>query len=264
MNKIGIVCICIIMIFVLSACNGAANDEDELLIVVSDPPTEEADTPSTPDDPPADEDDDPPEAPPEATRWGPLAAGFLDLLATRNYYLKYDLTGASIGPDGDVTIKPEDPMTFHCARQDDAYASAASDPFGDYSLIMHVVQKGNKDYYINHTKGVISVNESEKADSSDDKDDTFPVSYMEFIESGVGSVDGVSMPYEDYRRTGWETIFRFYIDGAKVAYCMGILEGEITTVRTNFEISQDIPSYMFEFPADYPFEDYMPPEKVSR
>jgi len=46
------------MIFVLSACNSAANDEDETLIAVPDQPTEEASTQPEQNDTPADESDD--------------------------------------------------------------------------------------------------------------------------------------------------------------------------------------------------------------
>ena len=259
-KRLIVIALTMILAFALAACgsNDPAPPPEDTPVVTETPATTE-----TPEDPTPGAPEEPPITP-EPTRWGPLAAEFLDLLASRNYYLKYDLLDASISPDGDVTIKPDEPMPFHCARQDDAYASAATDPFGEYSLIMHVVQKDNKDYYINHAKGVVSVSEPEKANSSDDKLDTFPVSYMEFIESGVGSVDGVSLPYEDYSLTGFKYILRIYVDGAKVAYTTGILESEISTIRTNFEISRDIPSYMFEFPPDYPLEDYIPPERVSR
>jgi len=208
------------------------------------------------------EPEDPPPSEPEETRWGPLAAEFLDLLATRNYHLKYHMTDASIDPDGDVTTKP-DPFINECARQDDVYASAASDTWSEDELFAHMVHKDNKVYYINHAMGVIQVYEPKEADASNDIEDAFPVSHMEFIESGVGSVDGVSLPFEDYAITGLKTIIRIYIDGTEVAYSVGILEGEASMIKMNIEISQDIPSYMFEFPPDYPIENAEPPEKSS-
>jgi len=241
-----------IMIFVLSACNNAANDEDEMLIAVPDPPTEEAATQPELNDPPADENDDPPEDPPitpEATKWGPLAAEFLDLLATRNYYLKYDVTGASMGPEGDVTIAP-DPFLSECARQDDVYAYVYSYPEFE-KIFIHEVRKDNKIYSIDHEKGVILVDEPKGTDASDDKDDFFPVSCMEFIESGAGSVDGVSIFYEDYAITGSKTIIRIYIDGAEVAYSVEFYEGNMGMIKTNIKISPDIPSHMLEFPPDF-------------
>ena len=75
---------------------------------------------------------------------------------------------------------------------------------------------------------------------------------------GIDSVEGVSMPYEDYGMTGKKTIIRFYIDDAKVAYSVKIYEGEVTNMMMNIEIGMDIPSYVLEFPPDYTIEEEPP------
>jgi len=259
-NKLITAALTLVLVFALAACGGEPEPPPEETPVATETPS----TPEAPEDPPSEAPEETPITP-EETRWGPLAAEFMDQLASRNYFLKYDMMDASMGPDGDVTITIDQmPIAFLSARQDDAYASAVLDTYIDEeSLFMHYVLKDNKDYSIQHQKRVISVYEPEEADSSDDVKDIFPVSYMEFIESGVGVVDGVSMPYEDYSITGLTSIIRFYMDGAEVTHCIGIREDEITMARTNIRISKDIPSYMFEFPPDYIFEDYVPPERIS-
>jgi len=201
-----------------------------------------------------DEEEEEEQEEPEETKWGPLAAEFLDLLATRNYYLKFYSTGASMDPDGDVTVEP-DPIIFEFARQDDVYAYAASDTWDEDKLFLHLVHIDNRMYSIKHEKRLIIIDEFDWLDASDDKDDFFPVSYMEFIESGVGSVDRVSTPYEDYAIAGSETIIRIYIDGTEVAYMMMVTDGRSSFIRTNFEVSAEIPSYMLELPDDYTVED---------
>jgi len=205
----------------------------------------------------------PPEEPtPPPPPWGPLTAEFLALLDTRNYYIKSEsVPGGSIGSDGDITPKP-DPLLDERARQDDAYAIAYSDiDYDEYwgYKIMHHVIKDNKFYSISHSLKRILVDDNVDMDSEVASFEAFPVSSMEFIESGTGSVNGVSMPYEDYDVAWKNTIIRFYIDGANVAHSVRIQEGKVTFVMMNIEISQNIPSDIFGLPADYTVEEVAPP-----
>jgi len=140
------------------------------------------------------------------------------------------------------------------ARQDDMYAWVrwfSTDEANEPS--QHTVSKDYKKYGINHMFKDINVWELPTS-SADDSGDFFPVSCMYFIESGMGSVNGVTMPYETYARTD-TTVWRFYINGDKVEYCMRIKkDGVVIDVFSLMEISQNVPSRMFEIPANYPFK----------
>jgi len=156
----------LILVFALTACsisvNSSGGDTTSPTPESTPPPSEEP----TPTPPP----------------WGPLTAEFLALLATRNYYIKSDsISTASIGSDGDIT--PEsDPLLAEYARQDDVYASMYS--YLGYSDVlytaMHHIFEDNKFYSINHDLKRTCIYDNGDTDASDDSNDVFPVSSMEF------------------------------------------------------------------------------------
>ena len=192
---------------------------------------------------------------------GPLTADFIALLAGRNYYIKLQVADIFTGDaQSDIGIPPipsDWAIKWHrveTARQDDLYAwirRFSTDKKNEPS--QHTIDKGDKKYGINHMFKNINVWELPTS-SADDSRDFFPVSRMCFIESGMGSVNGVPIPYEDYTRTE-TTVWRFYVNGGNVEYCMRIKsDGTVMDLFTLMEISRNVPSRVFEMPASYTCE----------
>ena len=98
-KKFTTIALILILVFALAACGGDPEPPPEDTPVATETPA----APEAPEDPPSEAPEETPITP-EETRWGPLAAEFMDQLAGRNYFLKYDMMDASMGPDGDVTI----------------------------------------------------------------------------------------------------------------------------------------------------------------
>ena len=259
-KKLIVIALTLTLAFALAACGG--NDPA--------PPPEDTpgatETPATP-EPPKTTEDPPPGAPEDPTPpepvWGPLTAEFLDLLAGRNYYIYIQYQYVTADSDSDIELGPY-PSDLgwamgqaEVARQDDMYAQIGYPPLvGDVKT--HSVFKDNKRYVIIHKDKRIVEHEYPRV-SADDSLDVFPVSLMSYIDSGVGSVNGVTMPYEDYAITGKTRIYRFYVNDDKVAHCGLIDDGEVNASAMTFlEISPDIPSDMFEFPANYTIKEAEP------
>jgi len=255
----------LILAFASTACGnsvhtGGANTASSApLSTLSVPPTPE-NTPKPTEEPTPTPSQEPTPAPTPTP--GPLTAAFIALLVDRNYYIKLECAQVFTGDaENGIEIMPipsDWAIQWHrveTARQDDMYAWVrrfTTDKANEPS--QHTIDKGYKKYGISHMFKEINVWEKTTS-SADDSGDFFPVSRMYFIESGMGSVNGVTMPYETYAMTDRTTVWRFYVNGDKVVYCMRIKnDGVVIDVFSLMETSRNIPSHMFALPANYPFD----------
>jgi len=195
---------------------------------------------------------------PETPTSGPLTADFIALLASRNYYIKFDQSAdVTEDPESDieVTFKYEDGVWtwMEATRQNDVFAYTRYYSYNQQS-VAHNIYIDYKRYSIKHDVKKITIYES-SIESADDSGDFLPVSLMYYIGSGEGSVNGETMPYEAYAVTGQTIIWRFYVNGDKVAYWVRINNGVVRQVEKFLDISPEIPSYMFEMPENYTVEE---------
>jgi len=195
---------------------------------------------------------------PEAPTPGPLTADFIALLASRNYYVKFEQSAeVTEDPESDieVTIKYADGVWtwMEATRQNDVFAYTRYYS-NNQQAVAHNIYIDYKRYSIRHDVKKITIYES-SIESADDSGDFLPVSLMYYIGSGEGSVNGVTMPYEAYALTGQTIIWRFYVNDDKVAYWVRINNGVVRQVEKFLEISPEIPSHMFEMPDNYPVEE---------
>ena len=253
-KKLIAIALTLILVFSLASCNSgdskddSNNDEVQDTVVVEEKPIVE--------DEDEDKDIEDPEPELQVLIPGPLTADFFTLLANRNFYVKYELTFEfPTDPEGNIEIKPDQYgqwVRFERAMKDDDLAfihwfshDAANIP------TQHKVYMDFKEYSINHDIKTIGVYDNTPSELNW-WNDFFDVSRMYYIESGISSVNGKQMPYESYGTQNKQSIYRLYVDGDKVMYWLLIRDNEIIDIRTFLEISQDIPSHMFELPKDYP------------
>ena len=238
MNKIGIVCICIIMVFVLSACNSAASDE-EMLIVVSDPPTEESATQPEQNDPPDDENDDPPDDPPDENSDDPP---FITTLRTGVYGYERHMI-AIIGED---TIEGD---SF-------VYSDGSRVVYGGQAPIRQIFDyEKNEFYVVSDSLKQYSVAPDDVAADTFFLSNGFPDYRAGIDQSGNGTADcnGETLDYIDY--ISGEVQIRFFIKDGDV-YAMRQPEDDKYTFFLTKTYSSPPTMEYFEIPDDY--ELYMP------
>jgi len=82
---------------------------------------------------------------------------------------------------------------------------------------------------------------------------------VEYTGSGVGAINGVTMPYDIYIETLFGEaigiVYRVYLDGDTVPYMMAYEEGEWMSLYSFSEISLTVPQdklWLFDVPEDLP------------
>jgi len=235
------------MIFVLSACNGAANDGNEIQITATVPQPEEADTPSTPDDPPVDESDDPS----EDTLDDPP---FMRLLKSGVYYYDYQDVHVLTGPGG---------HSGYVARIDDKECTyTTSESVARRQLLdatagkEYIVNDNGKYYWINDIPDMtlIDYNDCKVTETGTEQFLEETLDYIDYIDNNY---DPDENPLQMFSMTYVKpTGIRIYLKNGDVYayrdYLFGIIQNDASYV---FNPSDDPPPYCFNIPDDYKLDE---------
>ena len=86
-------------------------------------------------------------------------------------------------------------------------------------------------------------------------------SRLEYIGSGIGAINGVTMPYDIYNETlfGMEigVVYRVYLDGDTVSYMTVYTDKGLGNLYSFSEISLTVPQdkmWLFDVPEDIPIK----------
>jgi len=233
-----------------------------------------------------------------------ISAEFLDVLCNGdNFYLSYMhyvIVGEQYGyVEYHEGIRSYSPEFVELARQGDLYVHRES--YWAYSWWDHYFHKDNKEYKISHRypdrgREMVTVGDLGQVTSTGVSkgrltgyvgDVSWSTSH-EYVGSGVGAVNGVQMPYDEYAVSHWgmDIPFRllFYIDGGIVVFLATYAEGEPIESFAFSEtfwsdppgdfgipsvgLSRDIPPDIFDL--DYYLENYpieqseSPPSRPGR
>lgn len=145
-------------------------------------------------------------------------------LAQDGTNMNVEITAAMDGENVDCIITGEDGMSFHSLITDDA---------------LYFIDDVNKTYM-----EMPITSEEETAPELDIVSDED----FSYTGSGTGTVDGKTLPYEEY--AAGEENMRYYFDG-KELYAIVVSGSDGETVMRILEISDKIPSGMLKIPAGY-------------
>jgi len=166
---------------------------------------------------------------------GRLADAYIGMFNSGSYYMKFR---AMTEYDGEET----------------AAVSEVALKGGDVAMIAevegmgtaHLVMRGGKTYIIDHESKTIMV--LDMGNLMGDSMDTFTETDFEYKGTGTGELFGIRRTYEEYSTDAGDA--RFYFDGSKlVGY--EVVSDSVTSQMEILEMSTNIPSSMFEIPADY-------------
>jgi len=117
-------------------------------------------------------------------------------------------------------------------------------------LGVHMIIKDDKTYIIMHEMEMVVVSSS----TAGNELDNFipPISDLKFIETGSGMLFERDLSYEAYASlSNADTITRLYMDGAELAGIQQLSNNQVTKTVEFVELSQNVPSRMFEIPKNY-------------
>ena len=166
---------------------------------------------------------------------GRLADAYISMFNSGSYYMKFR---AITEYDGEET----------------AAVSEVALKGGDMAMIAeiegmgtaHLIVKEGKTYIIDHESKTIMV--LDMGNLMGDSMDTFTETDFEYKGTGTGELFGIRRTYEEYSTDAGDA--RFYFDGSKlVGY--EVVSDSVTSQMEILEMSTNIPSSMFEIPADY-------------
>lgn len=157
-----------------------------------------------------------------------LGKTYTDMMASGKYYMKYRMTTDGKNVETEMATNGDD---------------FATKTFAD-GIEVHMIIKDNKLYMINPAEKMVTIMNS--ADQGPEQDIDY--SGLTFVREGKGDFLGKTLPYEEYSADGGTT--KYFFDGKKLVGMESNYE-DITLVMEILELSEKIPSGLFEIPTDY-------------
>lgn len=159
---------------------------------------------------------------------------YLEILKSAKYYMEYEAAMTMDGQKTDVSAK--------CAIDgDDLYVETKGESISSKMLIkdgsMYVIDDGAKQ--IIKMEASLEGLEDAVIEAGEN---------TEFIEKGVGQVNGEKLEYEKYKTEG-ETVY-FYLDDGKLKYIVSG-SGENEVVMKIHVFTDQLPPGIMELPKDY-------------
>ena len=166
-----------------------------------------------------------------------LSATYADLMKSKKYYMKFT---SHMEFDGEVVEGRTE-----VAYNNDDYAMIGESSFGGMTIKSRMITKGDVMYLIDDDAKTITKTSVSISDDTDDSD----FSDLNYLGKGTGTINGRTLPYEEYENYG--AIVRFYFDGKDLYAIESIGEGFDSMVMIIEELSNKIPSGMFDIPSGY-------------
>jgi len=166
-----------------------------------------------------------------------LSAAYAGMMKGGKYYMKYSTEMEAEGEK--VQTKAQ------MAYEGDNYASISEMNMGGMAIKSRTIKKGDAMYSINDAaKTVMKI----AVPTSPEKGKPADFSGLNYLGDGKGTVNGKSLPYEEYGFEGGT--LRYYFDGKKL-YAMESKMTEATMLMLVEEFSDKIPAGIFDIPTDY-------------
>jgi hypothetical protein len=152
----------------------------------------------------------------------------------------YDFTMTSKGPDGEMSASGS------MAMDGDKMAMTQEFEMDGAVMTSRIVQKDDKTYIIDDANKMILV----MAGANDEAMDGVVTDYTAMTKTGEGegTVDGKTLPYEEYTQEG--ATVRYYMEDGEV-YAIETESDGTTTVMVISNASSSVPSGAFDLPTGY-------------
>ena len=170
-----------------------------------------------------------------------LSEAFADIMKSGNYYMRYM---TEIEMDGEyIESKVE------LANKGDDFSLISSMEVDGELVTSKMVFMGEKMYMIYDEEEFVMVMDASAGDTESGQAD---YDNMQYLGNGTGDVKGRTLAYEEYSVD--EGKVRYYFDGRNI-YAMETIADGASLLMIIEEISDKIPSGMFDIPADYQVMD---------
>ena len=171
-----------------------------------------------------------------------LSATYAQIMKSNKYYMRYTTRMEFSGQVSEGRTE--------VAKDNDNVAMIGESSFGGMTYRSRMITKGDTMYLIDDDAKTIT---ELTTSSSDDEESDTDFSDIVFLGKGTGTINDKTLEYEEYDNDGAK--MRYYFDGKTLYALESIGDGGESMVMIIEEISNKIPSGMFDIPKDYTTTD---------